>query len=695
MNNKKICFITAVNDEVAYEECLFYIKNLNIPQGYDIEVVGIRNSYCMTHSYNKAMKDTDAKYKIYLHQDVLIINKNFIYDILNIFADDEVGMIGVCGAKHIPTNGIWWESKNKVGKIYDSNTGKMKLLDFKEMDLEYESVQVIDGLIMATQHDIEWREDLFDGWHFYDTSQSIEFYKSGYKVVVPSQIDPWCIHDCGIANISNGYEEYRQIFLKNYDLVDINVENLFDFDQERASIIMNNNMAIFNEYIDKINILLKNKNYEEVAMNTYKAAIFAYANHPGFFVCENIEKSLIECAKNIPISNLSYNIKKESEKRRVLHVISEGYDTGGHTRLVKNWIKRDSESVHSLVTTWQSTTIPKWLTEAIEESGGNVISLESISDKFMEKASELRKIAYEWADIVVLHVHMNDPIPTIAFGVDGGPPIIHMNHADHCFWIGASIIDVCVDISKYGQLLTLNRRGIYNSLMLPIPLSLVEYNRDEDKDAIREKYGIKKDTTVLLTIASEYKFKSFNEGIDYCSIMKTVVNKFEDVILIVIGPENIGKWKDLNELTDGKVKIMGLQANVENFYKISDIYIESFIMGSFTSRLDGIKYGLPAIKFKNDIYPNMSVLNDRLESFNCKNINEMISFIDEFKNEKNSFIKNKAKDMTLIVRKQHIEDTKKYIDEIYSRVKKHTVSHNNIDNNINEYDLFWTIYNKI
>ena len=29
-------------------------------------------------------------------------------------------------------------------------------------------VEGVDGLLMATQYDIPWREDLFDGWDFYD-----------------------------------------------------------------------------------------------------------------------------------------------------------------------------------------------------------------------------------------------------------------------------------------------------------------------------------------------------------------------------------------------------------------------------------------------------------------------------------------------------------------------------------------------
>lgn len=31
------------------------------------------------------MRESDDKYKVYLHQDTFIINKNFIYDIIDIF----------------------------------------------------------------------------------------------------------------------------------------------------------------------------------------------------------------------------------------------------------------------------------------------------------------------------------------------------------------------------------------------------------------------------------------------------------------------------------------------------------------------------------------------------------------------------------------------------------------------------------
>lgn len=217
MNENKVAFISCVNDEVLYEECLSFIKRLQIPEGVEIEIISIRDAKNMTSAYNQGMKKSDAKYKVYLHQDVYIQNTNFIYDILNIFKSDKnIGLIGMVGAKIIPVSGIWWDDLYKVGKIYDSHRGFMELLNFNEINSLYTEVKGIDGVIMITQYDVLWREKIFDGWHFYDLSQSLEFIKNGFKVVVPKQQTAWCIHDCGYVNTSNGFEEYRIKFLENY-----------------------------------------------------------------------------------------------------------------------------------------------------------------------------------------------------------------------------------------------------------------------------------------------------------------------------------------------------------------------------------------------------------------------------------------------------------------------------------------------
>lgn len=215
MDTNKISFLTCVNDEDIYQKCLSYIHSLEVPGGYEIETLAINKAVSMTSGYNRAMAQSNAKYKIYLHQDVFIINKYFLQECLHLFTYNQIGMIGVAGATKIPPSGIWWETENLYGKVYDSHTGVMRLLAFHEVENEYTEVQGIDGLIMITQIDIPWREDIFTGWHFYDLSQSREFNRAGYKVVIPKQQQPWCIHDSGVANVT-GYHQDRHVFLNEY-----------------------------------------------------------------------------------------------------------------------------------------------------------------------------------------------------------------------------------------------------------------------------------------------------------------------------------------------------------------------------------------------------------------------------------------------------------------------------------------------
>ena len=178
MNMNKVCFITAVNDEVKYEECKFYINNLEIPEDIKVEFVAIREAGSIASAYNEAMNKSDAKYKVYLHQDTFIINKKFIYLILDLFKNDKIGMIGVAGGRGINNTGIWSKFSEVIMRVYDTgDPGYIHLLSNGNIDGKYEKVDIIDGLIMITQYDIKWREDIFKGWHFYDASQSREYIK--------------------------------------------------------------------------------------------------------------------------------------------------------------------------------------------------------------------------------------------------------------------------------------------------------------------------------------------------------------------------------------------------------------------------------------------------------------------------------------------------------------------------------------
>ncbi|MGO1043856.1 glycosyltransferase family protein [Clostridioides difficile] len=694
MNNKKICFITCVNDERLYKECLIYINSLNIPKNFSVEIIALRDNDSIASAYNKAIRETDSKYKVYLHQDTFIVNKNFIYDILEIFEKNiDVGMIGVAGVKEIPTSGIWWDSDDKMGKVYDSHTGKMAIYEFSNFEEEFNEVMSIDGLIMITQYDVLWRDDKFNGWHFYDLSQSMEFRQNNYKVVVAKQDKPWCMHDSGIANISNGYDEYRIKFVKEYIKLDLDRENFYEFDKNTASTILKSNKYVMDCLKEKLEEQLKLKNYQAILGIVSKIAHFSVFNHTGLYSCEKCERALLECANNLPeVENIKLLKKEDSKRRKVLHVLSEGYSIGGHTRLVKNWIESDKDSIHSIITTWQSNTLPDWLLKAVDESGGEIISLDSVSDDYLKRAMALRTIAYDWADIVVLYVHMWDTIPVIAFGVDGKIPILHVNHYDSTFWLGASIADIVIDFSEVSQSITLNKRGIDKSEILPIPLREKEMF---SKSEIRKKHNFDDDVTIILTIASERKYKSVND-INYFKIAKTLIENTENTIIIVVGvdTDNI-YWDTLNRVTNNRVMCFEITKNIDDFYKIADIYLESFMVGSHTSKLDAILYGLIPVKFKNEVSPIFTNMWDFIDKFDYNNIKEVIDMIKRYNANKfdRNELKEKQSEIKHFVMDKHCVEIKNYINKIYSKANYHKVKYDLHKNDeIEDYQFFVALY---
>lgn len=219
MDKQKICFILCVNQEVFYEECCFYLSRLFVPENYSVEVKAVWGAASMAAGYNQAMKETDAAYKVFLHQDVFIINRYFIINMLELFgADESIGMIGMVGAEKLAGDGIMWHSF-RCGNVYGSDVAVADIpVNEYRYDLlqdGYTKVEAVDGFLMAVREEIPWREDLLDGWDFYDVSQSLEYRRRGKKVVVPKQKRPWCIHNDGILNMEN-YETYRKIVLEEY-----------------------------------------------------------------------------------------------------------------------------------------------------------------------------------------------------------------------------------------------------------------------------------------------------------------------------------------------------------------------------------------------------------------------------------------------------------------------------------------------
>ena len=102
---KKIAFISCVNDEEMYAECVRYLRHLDMPQGFSAEVVPVRGAPSMAAGYEAARRASSALYKVYMHQDILLTEKSILRRMVEVFrANPAVGLIGLEGCRHIPAD---------------------------------------------------------------------------------------------------------------------------------------------------------------------------------------------------------------------------------------------------------------------------------------------------------------------------------------------------------------------------------------------------------------------------------------------------------------------------------------------------------------------------------------------------------------------------------------------------------------
>lgn len=218
-NNQDIAFIICTNSQLWFNECCRYIRSLKAPQGCSVEIIPIYHAVSATAGYNEGTQKSSARYKVYLHQDCMVLNENFIFDIIDIFSDKSVGLIGMVGCSGLNDTGMWWLGNGLKGRILQCDQQEFRLQDseaIKQATAPYEDAVAVDGILLATQYDIPWREDIFDGWHFYDLSQCQEFLQRGLRVVIPYQENPWCLHFTNVRDFTEDFHRYRRKFVEYY-----------------------------------------------------------------------------------------------------------------------------------------------------------------------------------------------------------------------------------------------------------------------------------------------------------------------------------------------------------------------------------------------------------------------------------------------------------------------------------------------
>ncbi len=371
-------------------------------------------------------------------------------------------------------------------------------------------------------------------------------------------------------------------------------------DHERAaeshSFTIDRHFAILRSLEHKAGLCFERGEMELSAAWIQLAGQYAWFHPAGVLASWDLETILAKLSRMLGPDRRARKRERVAAPRKILHVLSEVYALGGHTRLVWRWIRADALRMHSVALTRQmESDVPEPLKFAVEATGGRIHFLDRRGGGLLARARELRSLAGEF-DHVVVHTHPWDVTPPIAFTADQErPPLTLMNKDDHVFWLGAAMADQVAQMRPAGSLLCQERRGIPASRcrMLPLPLEVPQepMRRQEARQAL----GIAGDVPVLLSVASPYKYETAGEH--FTGALLPLLHEFPKAILFVIGPEARGLWQSAADQCGGRLRAVGRRGDAETFYRAADIYLDSFPLNSLTSALEAGIHGKPIVSY--------------------------------------------------------------------------------------------------
>lgn len=329
---------------------------------------------------------------------------------------------------------------------------------------------------------------------------------------------------------------------------------------------------------------------------------FSSRNHPGYYSDGRLENILLELgrglAERIPAATarrLEQGIGLTDEPVAVLHVATRVWEAGGHTRIIHQFLKRHQGGKQLLLLTEQDAAeVPAWLVE--ENPEVTILSLAGIASPF-ERAHLLRKLAGR-CHCVLLHHHPGDVVPVLAFAEPGLPSVAVDNHAHSWLWLGASVTDLVLCLSRFHTRFTARVRPVANCQWFPFTqIEDLEPEFDlQEKEAARRRLGVAPGRTCLIAIGTAEKFVP-NSGYDFYRTAGKIMDKFPEVELHIVGIDDSVEVRKRYRLPE-RVRFAGVVADPGDYYRAADICLDALPQPSLGGTTYATLAGLACPLFK-------------------------------------------------------------------------------------------------
>ncbi len=346
---------------------------------------------------------------------------------------------------------------------------------------------------------------------------------------------------------------------------------------------------------------LASENLEDRIAILQTAASFAWLNHTGRFTSAEIDKNIRQIGREINI-NTNNNIQESTSK--VLFISTELYVTGGHTKLLENIAKFESDlssEVTLIVTRQKLEDLPNRLTSN-SEVFKKIICLSGKSLK--EQVSSLLLEIDASARVYNIQ-HPDDIVISVALSLRRSSKVIYVNHADHVFWVGAAFCDRILNIRPYAEKLTLERRvSNIPSFVIPIKIGLSKMGMTRSEAKLQ--LGLSESYSVLLTISSFYKVTP-DDNYNFFALIEEILLTYSNIIYYFVGVTN-QQYVELNgKEPPPNLVLLGLLEDPSLYQYAADLYLEGMPMNSLTACIDSIYRGAYPIFMWGPYHVNMNM----------------------------------------------------------------------------------------
>jgi hypothetical protein len=350
---------------------------------------------------------------------------------------------------------------------------------------------------------------------------------------------------------------------------------------------------------------------------TSTAAAWAWHHHTGTFASERLERLAAQLGllalrghPTMPAPATGPTPEAGTDRLRVLHVLTQAYEIGGHTRLTWRWMDLDPNARHTVLLTAQGDVpVPEALRTA---AVGRLIELRA--DSPSERVRQIAALAGGF-DLIIWNAHPDDAVSLAALSaMPDRPRTVLLNCADHVFWLGLGAADQIAELRPSGGELTRTRRVGSSSRSVRLPLPLPTRERDADgAAALRAALEIGPDAPVAMTMAEVYKYGTSDEPV-FVSLVAELLATAEELHLLAVGPDQRAPgFATLSERFPRRVHLLGRTAAYASALDTASIYLDSYPFSSITATLEAAAAGLPVLSLANPAVGLLGFDDDGLE----------------------------------------------------------------------------------